>query len=235
MRIYSNALTTSTTTYSRFDEINGEHPYKDLGSHGFVEYEVMMLNKGSVVYFNFELAKEMGLIPENHADEMTAELHAKLLETFSIQIINEYDILTKKRIAKKNIKTNKFMATRYLQLQHKSKTGLTSGDGRSIWNGYLTHKNKTWDISSRGTGVTILSPGASAKNKPLKTGNTETGYGCGQAEIDELVGSAIMSEVLYHKGVNTERVLCVIDLGKGVGIGVRAGENLLRPAHAFSI
>lgn len=233
MRINSNILTTPESAYSQFDVINGEHPYKDLGSHGYVEYEVMKLNKGQVIYFNFELAKEMGLIAEAHPAEMTEQLHSKVIETFSLQIINEYDILTKKRIAKKNIKTNKFMATRYLQLQHKSKTGLTSGDGRSIWNGFLTHKNKTWDISSRGTGVTILSPGSSAKNTPLKTGNTETGYGCGQAEIDELVGSAIMSEVLYHKGVNTERVLCVIDLGKGVGIGVRAGENLLRPAHAF--
>lgn len=233
MRIYSNAITTSQGSYSRFDFINGEHPYKELGAHGFVEYEVMMLNKGSVIYFNFELAKEMGLIPDSHPNEMNPELHSKLIETFSIQIINEYDILTKKRIAKKNIKTNKFMATRYLQLQHKSKTGLTSGDGRSIWNGVVQNKNKVWDVSSRGTGVTILSPGASAKNKPLKTGNTETGYGCGQAEIDELVGSAIMSEVLHHKGINTERALCVIDLGKGVGIGVRAGQNLLRPAHAF--
>jgi uncharacterized protein YdiU (UPF0061 family) len=233
MRFRSNALTTSVSDYSRFDLINGEHPYKQLGTHGYVEYEVMKLNKGKVVYFNFELAKEMGLVANNHSSEMTTELHEKLIEIFSIQIINEYDILNKKRVAKKNLKPNKFMATRYLQLQHKSKTGLTSGDGRSIWNGFIEHKGTAWDISSRGTGVTILSPGASKKNKPLKTGNTETGYGCGQAEIDELIGSAIMSEVLHHKGVHTERVLCVIDLGKGVGIGVRAGNNLIRPAHAF--
>lgn len=233
MRINTNSVTTSISEYSAFDQINGEHPYKNLGSHGYIEYEVMKLNKGSVVYFNFELAKDMGFISKNHPAEMNPELHEKLIETFSLQIINEYDILNKKRIAKNNIKANKYMATRYLQLQHKSKTGLTSGDGRSIWNGYCQHNNQTWDISSRGTGVTILSPGASAKNKPLKTGNTETGYGCGQAEIDELIGSAIMSEVLHHKGINTERVLCIIDLGKGVGIGVRAGMNLLRPAHAF--
>ncbi len=69
--------------------------------------------------------------------------------------------------------------------------------------------------------------------KPLKTGNTEAGYGCGQAEIDELISSAIMSEVVHKMGIYTERVLTVIDLGDGVGIGVRAAESLLRPAHAY--
>jgi hypothetical protein len=52
------------------------------------------------------------------------------------------------------------MATRYLQTQHRNKQGKTSGDGRSIWNGYLKSDNLTFDISSRGTGATILSPGA---------------------------------------------------------------------------
>ena len=51
------------------------------------------------------------------------------------------------------------MATRYLQLQHEIRQGKTSGDGRSIWNGYLKTKTLTFDISSRGTGATILVPG----------------------------------------------------------------------------
>ena len=52
------------------------------------------------------------------------------------------------------------MATRYLQTQHHNKQGKTSGDGRSIWNGYVKSENLIFDISSRGTGATILSPGA---------------------------------------------------------------------------
>lgn len=219
--------------YSEFDAIDGNHPFKELGSEFLVEYPVYTLKKGTVVYFNYELAKEMGLLPKDHKSKLNAQLEKKILETFSIQIINEYDVLTKKRIPAHLIKPNKFMATRYLQLQHKNKQGKTSGDGRSVWNGQIKHNQKLWDVSSRGTGVTCLSPGSVESGKPLKTGNTEAGYGCGQAEIDELVSSAIMSEVVHKMGIYTERVLTVIDLGNGVGIGVRAAESLLRPAHAF--
>jgi uncharacterized protein YdiU (UPF0061 family) len=219
--------------YSEFDMIDGTHPYKELGNEFFVDYSVFNLKKGKVAYFNFDLARDMGLIPKDHKQKLNPQLEKKILDTFSIQIINEYDILSKKRIPVHLIKPNKYMATRYLQLQHKNKKGKTSGDGRSIWNGQVKNGKKVWDVSSRGTGVTCLSPGSAKSAKPLKTGNTDTGYGCGQAEIDELVSCAIMSEVVHKMGIYTERVLTVIDLGNGVGIGVRAAENLLRPAHAY--
>lgn len=219
--------------YSEFDAIDGSHPYKNLGPDCCVEYPVFNLKKGKVVYFNYDLAKDMGLITKDHKQKLNPQLEKKILDTFSIQIINEYDVLSKKRIPNHLIKPNKYMATRYLQLQHKNKQGKTSGDGRSIWNGQVKFNKKTWDVSSRGTGVTCLSPGSAISAKPLKTGNTDTGYGCGQAEIDELVSCAIMSEVVHKMGIYSERVLTVIDLGGGVGIGVRAAENLMRPAHAF--
>lgn len=222
-----------TSEYSAFDVIDGSHPYKILGEDFFVEYPVFNLKKGKVVYFNYDLARDMGLISKDHKQKMTGALENKILDTFSIQIINEYDVLSKKRVPNHLIKPNKYMATRYLQLQHKNKKGKTSGDGRSIWNGQVKHGKKIWDVSSRGTGVTRLSPGSAESDKPLKTGNTDTGYGCGQAEIDELVSCAIMSEVVHNMGIYTERVLTVIDLGNGLGIGVRAAENLFRPAHAF--
>ncbi len=219
--------------YKSFDQLDGSHPWMKVLPDGFVAYKVQELQEGKVAYFNFCLAKEMGLIPKSHPHEMTEELHAKLIETFSIQIINEYDELSQKRIPAERIKKNQFMATRYLQLQHGNKQGKTSGDGRGIWNGVVENKGQIWDVSSRGTGVTCLAPGAVMAQKPLKTGTTEFGYGCGQAEIDELIGAAIMAESFYLQGLKTERVLCVIDLGKGVGIGVRAAMNLFRPAHLF--
>tara|TARA_B110001454_G_scaffold219182_2_gene250940 strand:- start:6020 stop:7852 length:1833 start_codon:yes stop_codon:yes gene_type:complete len=222
-----------TSEYSAFDAIDGSHPYKTLGEEFYIEYPVFNLKKGKIAYFNYDLARDMGLISKDHKQKMTPKLEQKILDTFSIQIINEYDVLSKKRIPSHLIKPNKYMATRYLQLQHKNKQGKTSGDGRSIWNGFIKNGKKTWDVSSRGTGVTRLSPGSVEADKPLKTGNTEAGYGCGQAEIDELVSCAIMSEVVHKMGIYTERVLTVIDLGNGVGIGVRAAENLFRPAHAF--
>lgn len=219
--------------YTEFDSIDGRHPWMDAVPDGYVAYRVRELRQGKVAYFNFVLAKEMGLIDPSHPHQMNSDLEQKLLQTFSLQIINEYDELTKRRIDPETIKAHKYMATRYLQLQHANKQGKTSGDGRGIWNGTVSHRGTTWDVSSRGTGVTCLSPGAVQANRPLKTGGTEFGYGCGQAEIDELLGAAILAESMHLQGLRTERVLCIVDLGKGVGIGVRAAPNLIRPAHLF--
>lgn len=222
-----------TGLYDTFDQLDGSHPWMDSIPNSYVTYRVRKLNQGRITYFNFALAKEMGLISSNHAGQMTSELENKLLETFSLQIINEYDELSKRRIPADSIKPNHYMATRYLQLQHSNKQGKTSGDGRGIWNGIVKFRGQVWDVSSRGTGVTCLAPGAVQANRPLKTGATEFGYGCGQAEIDELVSAAISAETMHLQGIPTERVLCIVDLGKGVGIGVRAAKNLMRPAHLF--
>lgn len=219
--------------YETFDQLDGTHPWMDVIPDGHIPYQVRELNTGEVTYFNFVLAKEMGLIPSDHPHEMTESLKLKLRETFSLQIINEYDEISRKKIDARRIKPNKYMASRYLQLQHANKQGKTSGDGRGIWNGVVTNHGKVWDVSSRGTGVTRLAPGAVEANRPLKTGAAEFGYGCGQAEIDELYGAAILAEIMHLQGIHTERVLCIIDLGKGYGIGVRAAPNLLRPAHLF--
>ncbi len=224
-------LSELSKNYQSFEQLDGSHPWMKVVPEGAVLYRVRELNHGDVVYFNYGLAREMGLIADNHPDQMNPLLKEKIISTFSIQIINEYDELKKIKFDSKSIKPGKYMATRYLQLQHPSRTGKTSGDGRGIWNGTLQHKGKVWDISSRGTGVTCLAPGSVEANKPLKTGSTSYGYGCGLAEIDELTAAILQSEIFYHQGIPTERVLCVIDLGNGVGIGVRAAPNLLRPAH----
>jgi hypothetical protein len=122
-----------------------------------------------VAYFNFNLAKEMGLIPESHEHKLNAKLESKILETFNLRIINEYDLSHNKHYSKDDVKPFPYMATRYLQLQHEDKTGSTSGDGRGIWNGSINYKGTTWDVSSRGTGVTALSPGAVKAGRPLET------------------------------------------------------------------
>ena len=96
------------------------------------------------------MAKDMGLIPKDHAAEMNPILETKILETFGIIIINEYDQINNRKFPEEDIKPNKYMATRYLQLQHPNKQGKTSGDGRSIWNGCIKHQGKTWDVSSCG-------------------------------------------------------------------------------------
>ncbi len=219
--------------YALFEKIDGSHPWQEELADQVVLYPVRELGRGKVTYFNYRFAKEMGLISKDHPHKMTKELEKIIISTFSIQIINEYDQEHNIQYDPATIKKNKYMATRYLQLQHQSRSGKTSGDGRGIWNGYVHHQGKIWDISSRGTGVTKLAPGSVAANKPLQTGNEDFGYSCGQMEIDELYGTAISSEIFHHNKIPTERVLAIIDLGKGLAIGVRAAPNLIRPAHLF--
>ena len=229
----TNKARKSEDQYARFDKLNGSHPWQTQMPENCLLYPVRELPGGKVAWFNFELAREMGLIPESHPSKMTKKLSKKLLETFCIRIINEYDEENNIVYPPKTIKRKKYMATRYLQLQHADKTGKTSGDGRCVWNGTVRHKGLIWDVSSRGTGVTTLAPGAVQAGEHLESGNTDFGYGCGLAEIDELYGSAIMSEIMHHNSIRTERMLAIIDIGDGCAIGVRAEKNLFRPAHLF--
>jgi hypothetical protein len=126
------------------------------------------------------------------------------------------------------------MATRYLQLQHPGKTGITSGDGRSLWNGIWKGKGKTWDITSCGTGATCLSPATHIFKKFFQTGDPSISYGCGYSDLDDGVTGAIFSEIMHKNGVPTERVLCVIEFAGNLSINIRAGKNLLRPSHFFN-
>jgi hypothetical protein len=198
-----------------------------------VDYPARYREGGRVAYFNFPLALELGLVPPGHPGRMNARLEEVILETFSLQIINEFDRAHPERVKDARVKPGPYMATRYLQLQHKDKRGLTSGDGRSVWNGSLEANGLIFDVSSRGTGATILSPGASEAGKPLPTGDTAHGYASGTADLDEMLGSALMSEIFYRQNIPTERCLTVIDYGDGTSIGVRTAPNLVRPAHVF--
>lgn len=219
--------------YSKFDQVCGDHPLKESVPDSFIEYNVRKRHGGKVAFFNFELAREMGLLPEGHPDKITQELEHKILETFSIVIINEYDLIHKTPIKKSEIKPNKYMATRYLQLQHPSRVGKTSGDGRSIWNGAIKHKGKTWDITSCGTGATRLSPATNINKKFYKTGDPTISYGCGHSEVDEGISTLFFSEIMSRNGIETERVLGIIEFKNGISINIRAHQNLIRPSHFF--
>jgi uncharacterized protein YdiU (UPF0061 family) len=219
--------------YEKFKEVDGTHPWRIVSPDGYVDYRARYRPQGRVIYFNFPLAKEMGLITIDHPHSINKELEQAILDTFSLQIINEYDLEQGKKYSPDTIKPNPFMATRYLQTQHRNKQGKTSGDGRSIWNGYIKSANLTFDISSRGTGATILSPGAQETKSAIATGDFTHGYSSGLAELDEMLGSAVMSEIFYRQGIPTERCLAVIAYPDGTAIGVRSAPNLVRPAHIF--
>lgn len=219
--------------YENFDKIDGTHPWRDISPHGFIDYPVQFRKKGRVVYFNFNLAREMGLIPRHHPKRITKKLEQAVLRTFSLQILNEYDWANRRSFPVDGYEDRLYMATRYLQTQHASKQGETSGDGRSIWNGFLKTRSRTFDVSSCGTGNTILSPGAQESPDPIPTGSTDFGYASGLAEIDEMMGGAVMSEIFYREGYPTERCLTVIEYPDQTAIGVRTAPNLIRPAHLF--
>ena len=218
--------------YEKFKELDGTHPWRDVSPDGYVDYQARYRPHGRVLYFNFPLARELDLIPQDHPAATNKELEQAILETFSLQIINEYDLKHGKKFPPETVKPRPYMATRYLQTQHSNKQGKTSGDGRSIWNGLRTN-NLTFDISSRGTGATILSPGAQETEEEVQTGNEIYGYSSGLAELDEMLGSAVMSEIFYRQGIPTERCLAVIGFPDGTAIGVRSAPNLIRPAHIF--
>ena len=220
-------------SYPAFSRLNGEHPFKGQVVEGRVEYKARFRKGGKIAFFNFELAKEMGLIPKQHPEEMNQDLEKELLETFSLTIINEYDIHHNLKFPVEEIHPHTYMATRYLQLQHPDKTGRTSGDGRTIWNGTVRSNGLTWDVSSCGTGGTKLSPACNINKKFYQTGDPSVSYGCGLSEVAEGLETLFFSEVLGKNGLKTERVLAILEYEKGIAINVRANPNLMRPSHFF--
>src|SRR5256886_338605 len=219
--------------YEKFKDLDGSHPWRDVSPDGYIDYQARYRPQGRVLYFNFPLGREMGLIPADHPPIINKDLEQAILDTFSLRIINEYDLEHGRKYPPETIKPNPYMATRYLQTQHNNKQGRTSGDGRSIWNGYLKTESLIFDISSRGTGATILSPGAQKADGIVKTGDESYGYSSGLADLDEMLGSAVMSEIFYRQGIPTERCLAVIGFPDATAIGVRSAPSLIRPAHIF--
>ena len=219
--------------YRQFHKIDGRHPWREVSPDAYVDYAARTRHGGKVFYFNFELAKEIGLIGKQHPDRLNAALSKAILDTFSLVIINDYDLEHRLQFPQQEIRPHKFMATRYLQCQHPSKKGLTSGDGRSIWNGCFKSRNGLWDISSCGTGATRLSPATAISNEYFQTGDDSNSYACGQADLVDGVSAALMSDIFHKNGIATERTLAIIAFEDGTAINVRAHKNLLRPAHLF--
>ena len=78
--------------YSRFDKLDGSHDFKKAVPGGFVDYAARRLPGGEVVWFNFDLGREMGLIPSDHGNTLNSALRRQILDTFCLTIINEHDL-----------------------------------------------------------------------------------------------------------------------------------------------
>ncbi len=223
----------SCDPYRLFRKLDGSHPFKKQVTGGFIDYPARRVPGAKIVYFNFPLAREIGLIRKRHPNRLTVGLRDAVLETFALQIVNEYDAQHGVKVAEEDALPGTFMATRYLQLQHPGRTGKQSGDGRSIWNGCVSHGGTTWDISSCGTGVSRLCPATAETGEHFETGNWNADYGCGTATLLEGFESLLMSETFHRNGIRTERTLAILRRPDGFAINVRAGRNLIRPSHFF--
>jgi hypothetical protein len=218
---------------SRFGRIDGSHPFRARVPGGYVDYAARRIPGTEVAYFNFPLAREMGLIPRDHPDRVYGALESAILDTFALQIVNEYDLHQGLVVPEAERMPGHYMATRYLQLQHPGRSGKGSGDGRSLWNGCFRGRGVTWDLMSNGTGVTRLCPATAETGEFFKTANLQAEYGCGTASLQEGIETLLMGEVFHRHGTGTERVLAILRRPDGFAINVRAGRNLIRPSHFF--
>jgi len=230
-RIMGRQRTQKSSDYTAIERVDGRHPFREAVGDGYVDYEARRVRGCRLIYFNFDLARDMGLISPDHPDRLNAALRRAVVDTFGLVILNEFDRAQDRPVPTRDRLPNAYMATRYLQLQHPGRSGKTSGDGRSVWNGTHRSKGVTWDLSSCGTGVTRLCPATAEQGVFFKTANGNASYGCGTASLDEGLGAALMSETFHRSGLVTERVLAVLERPDGFAINVRAARNLLRPSH----
>lgn len=217
---------------SALHQLDGSHPFRRAVPDGHADYAVRQRKGARVFLFNFAFAREMGILPEDAPDVLDRRLRDEILRTFSLQIVNEYDIEHDPK-AMARTGPRRYMATRYLQLQHPDRRGGTSGDGRSVWNGMLRTRRGSWDVSSCGTGATRLSPATAIHGRHFRTGDPSVSYGCGRASLWDALCAALMSETLHANGILTERTLAILEYGDGTCVAVRAHPNLMRPAHLF--
>ncbi|MBH48606.1 MAG: hypothetical protein CME71_10600 [Halobacteriovorax sp.] len=97
----ANNSHSSHTSYAGFDQLDGRHPLQQALPQMVVTYKARSRKGAKIAYFNFALAKEMGLIDVDHPEQMNPALEKKLMETFSIIIINEFDELNKRKFPEK--------------------------------------------------------------------------------------------------------------------------------------
>ena len=51
--------------YSKFQKIDGTHPWRNVSPNGYEDYPVRYRKGGQVIFFNYSFAREMELIHKN--------------------------------------------------------------------------------------------------------------------------------------------------------------------------
>ena len=68
--------------YEKFKELDGSHPWRNVSPDGYIDYRARYRPQGRVLFFNFPLAKEMGLIPQDDPHSSSMNLEQVILDTF---------------------------------------------------------------------------------------------------------------------------------------------------------
>jgi len=98
---------------------------------GYVDYQARYRPQGRVLYFNFPLAKQMGLILTDHPPIINKDVEQVILETFFLRIINEYDLKHGKKYPPESIKPGLYMAT-LTGNSASQQTGQEFGSGHAV-------------------------------------------------------------------------------------------------------
>ena len=72
-----NAEAETTDPYAGFSQIDGRHQWQESVPDGYILYNARILRGSKVAYFNFPLAKEMGLIPKDHPHKLSKKFCSK--------------------------------------------------------------------------------------------------------------------------------------------------------------
>ena len=67
--------------YEKFKELDGTHPWRSVSPDGYVDYRARYRPQGRVLFFNFPLAKEMGLIPDDHPSSINKDLEQAIQDS----------------------------------------------------------------------------------------------------------------------------------------------------------
>lgn len=218
------------SSQTSFEQLqNGHHSLIDnLPAEEFYKkFELISKNGSKVILFNFELAKELGLIPLDAPTMMTADLEKKILKTFAYKI-DETGSLTGQRKA--------VAATYYSDggLNYNSGTG----DGRSVWMGEVAVQNedgniRLFDINTKGTGRTGLGFDALAGHSDGLTHQADALQEYYSGEVLFKSGTSDASRVLVVIGTDDIRTLSDGHTQVPAGIMVRVSPTNFRFAHLW--
>lgn len=175
---------------------SGRHDMRDrLSPDSYLEIPMKREQGTRVLTFDFELAREMRLqgIPETN--DLTPELHQRILDAFAVRTIPPG----------KSVPAELHFPSTMIATKYDDGSG-GRGDGRVVWAGMAVKKRpdgsveRIYDVTLKGAGVT-----------PLRWSDSGT-HSDGLIGRSEGLQEDLTSRLLHKLGIPTTRILAVIEL-----------------------